>query len=61
MTTCYDVFAECVRAIENNELIQAVSANDKEFHFQNWFEQRIEGLGLNFDEPQRNSYLIFPW
>lgn len=59
MTTCYDVFAECVRAIDNNELIQAVSARDKEFHFQNWFQQRLVSLNLDFDDLGRNTYPDF--
>lgn len=59
MTTCYDVFAGCVRAIENGELIQAVSAQDKEFHFQNWFQQRLMDLQLDYDEPGRNTYPDF--
>jgi hypothetical protein len=59
VTTCYDVFAECVRAIDNNELIQAVSAKDKEFHFQNWFLQRLDNLHLDYDEPGRNTYPDF--
>ena len=59
MTTCYDVFAECVNAIDNNELIQAVSAKDKEFHFQNWFQKRLINLHLDFDELGRNTYPDF--
>ena len=59
MTTCYDVFAACVAAIDNNELIQVVSAKDKEFHFQNWFQQRLHHLGLNYDDPGRNTYPDF--
>ena len=59
MTRCFDVFAECVRAIDNNELIQAVSAKDKEFHFQNWFQQRLSNLALDYDEPGRNTYPDF--
>lgn len=59
MTTSYNVFAECVRAIDNAELIQRVSAKDKEFHFQNWFQRRLEHLHLNYDEPARNAYPDF--
>lgn len=59
MTTCYDVFAECVSAIDNGELIQAVSAKDKEFHFQNWFLKRLDRLQLDYDEPGRNTYPDF--
>ncbi|HRW04472.1 MAG TPA: hypothetical protein P5121_05235 [Caldilineaceae bacterium] len=59
MTTCYDVFSECVKAISDGELIQAVSRSDKEFHFQNWFQRRLVDLGLDFDEPGRNTYPDF--
>lgn len=58
-TACYDIFRECVDAIRNGHLIQAVSRRDKEFHFQNWFQGRLDALGLDFDEPRRNSYPDF--
>jgi hypothetical protein len=38
---CADVFARCVAAISQNKLIVRESAQDKEFHFQNWFEARL--------------------
>ena len=59
MTSCYDIFAECVRAIQNGELIQSVSARDKEFHFQNRFQARLNDLKIDFDEPGRNLYPDF--
>ncbi|HXG64123.1 MAG TPA: hypothetical protein VNO70_03390 [Blastocatellia bacterium] len=59
MTTCYDVFAECVKAVRDGELIQSISAKDKEFHFQNWFQGRLKTLALEFDEPGRNTYPDF--
>lgn len=59
MPTYCDVFAECVRAIDNAELIKRVSAKDKEFHFQNWFQKCLVNLNLNFDEPGRNVYPDF--
>lgn len=59
MTTAYNVFAECVKAIDGNELIEAVSAKDKEFHFQNWFQKRLVNLRLDFEEPGRNTYPDF--
>lgn len=59
MSTCYDVFAECVRAIREGELIEAVSATDKEYHFQNWFQRRLDQLNLDYDEPGRNTYPDF--
>ena len=59
MTSCYDVFAECAKAIRDGELIQSVSAKDKEFHFQNWFHDRLVKLKIDFDAPGRNTYPDF--
>lgn len=59
MTTCFDVFAACVRAVRDGELIVAESSRDKEYHFQNWFQQRLGELGLAYDPPARNSYPDF--
>ncbi|GAB1480257.1 hypothetical protein MASR2M74_28320 [Paracoccaceae bacterium] len=39
--------------------MESVSAQDKEFHFQNWFEKRLERLSLNFDGQGRNTYPDF--
>lgn len=59
ITSCYDVFAECVQAIRDGVLIEAVSRSDKEFHFQNWLQARLQSLQLDFDEPRRNTYPDF--
>lgn len=59
MPTCFDVFYECARAIHDGELIEKVSEKDKEFHFQNWFQKRLENLNLNYDLNGRNSYPDF--
>lgn len=58
-TTCFDVFEQCVNAIQFGELIKLESEKDKEFHFQNWFRSRLESIDLNFDMPGRNSYPDF--
>jgi hypothetical protein len=58
-TICFNVFEQCVKAIQNGELIESESEKDKEFHFQNWFKSRLRRLGLNFDEPGRNTYPDF--
>lgn len=58
-TTCFDVFAQCSNAIHNGELIESVSAQDKEFHFQNWFQKRLSDLDLNFEGSGRNTYPDF--
>lgn len=41
------------------ELIESVSAKDKEFHFQNWFEQRLAQLPFHFEGSGRNAYPDF--
>lgn len=56
ITSCWNVFAECSLAHQQGELIESLSAKDKEFHFQNWFENRLNALGLPFDAPGRNTY-----
>jgi len=53
------VFLECERARAEGELIQRVSQSDKEYHFQNWVQERIEACGLLYDEPGRNTYPDF--
>jgi hypothetical protein len=58
-TTCFDIFEQCVLAIQAGELIESVSAKDKEFHFQNWFQKRIEKLGIHYEGSGRNTYPDF--
>lgn len=58
-TTCFDVFEQCVKAVQVGELIESESEKDKEFHFQNWIKARLISLSLNFDEPGRNTYPDF--
>lgn len=58
-TIISSIFLECARAITSGELISRVSSTDKEFSFQNWFADRLQKLGLNFDEPSRNAYPDF--
>lgn len=52
-------FRCCVEAIRAGSLIERVSRDDKEFHFQNWFRERLVALELEFDAPGRNSYPDF--
>ena len=58
-TKCFEVFEQCVDAIAAGELIQSISARDKEFHFQNWFRSRLEQTRTHFEEGGRNSYPDF--
>lgn len=58
-TTCFDVFEQCVLAVQDGELIESISAKDKEFHFQNWFEKRLQKLSIHFEGSGRNTYPDF--
>ena len=59
MSLVCTVFKECVAAIRNGVLIEREGGRDKEFHFQNWFKQRLEEVGQAYDEPGRNTYPDF--
>jgi len=58
-TTCFTVFEQCVQAVNAGELIESVSAQDKEFHFQNWFQARLARLNAHFEGGGRNTYPDF--
>ncbi len=58
-TTCFDVFEQCALAVHSGELIESVSAKDKEFHFQNWFQKRLQKLSIHFEGSGRNTYPDF--
>jgi|SRR5882762_684269 len=58
-TTCFDVFEQCVRAVQDGDLIESVSAKDKEFHFQNWFQRRLQALHVHYEGSGRNTYPDF--
>lgn len=56
---CFEIYRQCVQAVNEGELIQAVSERDKEFHFQNWFKSRLEDSAFHFDQGGRNQYPDF--
>jgi hypothetical protein len=58
-TTCFDVFEQCVLAAQAGELVESVSTKDKEFHFQNWFQRRLQKIGIHFEGSGRNTYPDF--
>ena len=58
-TQVFDIFLQCYDAIRGGELIKRQSAMDKEFHFQDWFNVRLQALNLNFDVAGRNKYPDF--
>ena len=59
MSKCFEIFEKCVEAVDSGLLIESVSAKDKEFHFQNWFQKRLETLDVHFDAGGRNTYPDF--
>lgn len=56
---CFDIFKACILAMHDGKLITPESSSDKEFHFQNWCQQRIEEAGLQYDIGGRNTYPDF--
>lgn len=59
MSLVIDVFIKCYDAIRSGKLIQRERRRDKEYHFQDWFRERLDEVGEHFDEPARNSYPDF--
>ena len=56
---CAEIFQRCVQAMNKHELIMRETARDKEFHFQNWFEARLQETGVHYERGGRNSYPDF--
>jgi hypothetical protein len=57
--TVFPIFKRCVEAIRAGVFIKRVSASDKEFHFQNWFEDRLKETEFHYESGGRNSYPDF--
>lgn len=53
------IFESCVQAIRDDVLIEREGISDKEFHFQNWFRERLRRLSIKYDSPGRNTYPDF--
>ena len=58
-STVTDIFLQCERAIRRGQLIYRANRGDKEFHFQNWFQTRLDEIQVAYDPPARNSYPDF--
>ena len=58
-TKVFDLFARCVYAVNQGILIARVSRTDNEFHFQNWFEDRLCDSKILYDKSGRNAYPDF--
>ena len=57
--TILPVFKRCVEAIRAGALIKRVSQSDKEYHFQDWFKERLEEARFHFEVAGRNRYPDF--
>ena len=55
MSLIIKVFRKCYEAIRGGKLIHRESRRDKEYHFQDWFRERLEEVGENFDEPAKQG------
>lgn len=58
-TSCVDAFVAFSQSIANGVLIERVSRQDKEFHFQNWVGSRLDDAAIHHDQSGRNSYPDF--
>src|SRR5947199_954765 len=58
-TSGVDAFVACCQAMDRGVLIRRESRQDKEFHFQNWLDQRLRDAGLAHDASGRNTYPDF--
>ena len=54
-----DIFAQCDHAVRRGQLIHRTNRVDKEFHFQDWFQARLDEIQVTYDPPARNSYPDF--
>lgn len=54
-----DVFLQCDQAVRQGRLIHRTSRVDKEFHFQDWFQGRLDEIYAAYDPPARNTYPDF--
>lgn len=59
MSRCVDIFIACHNAINQGALIRRKNRQDKEFHFQNWFESRLKESQIYYEIKGRNSYPDF--
>ena len=54
-----DIFLQCDQAVRRGQLIHRTNRADKEFHFQDWFQSRLDEIQVTYDPPARNSYPDF--
>lgn len=54
-----ELFRHLVKARDGNRFISRASRQDKEFHFQNWVQARLEECGTEYLQGGRNTYPDF--
>ena len=54
-----NIFLQCDQAVRQGQLIHRSNRADKEFHFQDWFQTRLDEAQVMYDPPARNSYPDF--
>ena len=59
MSDVVDVFLQCTESVRRGQLIHRTTRVDKEFHFQDWFQARLDEIQVTYDPPSRNSYPDF--
>lgn len=59
VTLAVEIFTEAVQAVRSGVSMAPRSANDKEYFAQDWFEQRLQSIGLAYEQQGRNSYPDF--
>ena len=52
-----DIFLQCDQAIQRGRFVHRINRADKEFHFQDWFQERLDESKAPDDPPA----LIFGW
>ena len=57
--TVIDIFLQCDQSVRRGRLIHRTSRTDKEFHFQDWFQARLDEIQVIYDTPSRNTYPDF--
>jgi len=58
-TNCVKIFLKMVDSVKKEVPMKPRSANDKEYFAQDWFADRLEDAGVEFQQQGRNSYPDF--
>ena len=58
-SSVFNVFSSCVHAIHDEKFIHREDRKDKEFHFQNWINDRLAETDFHYEIGGRNIYPDF--